>query len=65
MGNEDDTKPQQKCPACQGSGWIVLLTSRTECPDCKGSGISEGRFDPKDEDLEFDDENTPPRGTRV
>ena len=64
MGDEDETRPQRRCRTCKG-GWIVLLTSRSVCPDCEGSGIIAGNFDSEEEGLEFDDEATPPCGTKT
>jgi hypothetical protein len=55
---------QPECPGCKGKGWVLLLVTRQKCPDCDGSGIIGGRFG-GDADLEFDDEDTPPRGTKT
>lgn len=60
MDECDDTKPQRRCVRCRGRGWIVLFIDRSECPDCDGAGIMAS-----EDDLEFDDEETPPRGTPV
>ena len=66
MGDKDETRPQARCKTCQGRGWIILFTSRSECPDCEGTGITAGRFTPQEEGLEFDDEShTPPQGTKI
>jgi hypothetical protein len=32
--------PQDKCPACKGSGSIALLVSVVKCDKCKGTGLA-------------------------
>lgn len=37
---EKETRKGNKCPECKGTGYIVLLISRSECRDCSGTGIT-------------------------